>query len=274
MHEAERLIGESVISERPLTGGCIGKSCLITTRNNKKYFYKTYLKRGISVAEASGLEELKKSASLRIPTVIAFDDSSLVTEFIQTGKKNKEFFTDFGRALAKMHLHSHQMFGFERDNFIGDSIQENAWSDNWATFFTKRRIGYQCRIAVNSGYINSNKVSRLEAFIYNELKALNIKPSLLHGDLWSGNYLVDESAQPVLIDPAVYYGHWEAELAMTRLFGGFPDEFYSAYYKLNPPQEGYKIREDFYTLYHLLNHLNLFGTSYLSQVISIITKYV
>lgn len=274
MQEVEKLIDEKVTRIIPASGGCIAHSFFIETVSSKRYFYKKYNNTGVSAAEAKGLYEIASTQVFKVPSVVTVTDKSLILEHINTVNMEKSFFTEFGNALAKLHKFSVNYFGYETDNYIGDNIQRNGCFDDWAEFYSKQRIHYQCLLACKAGYIDSWLVSSIVHFVSDYLSSTAVKPSLLHGDLWSGNYLVGMGNIPVLIDPAIYYGHWEAELAMTKLFGGFPDEFYTAYYENNPPTDGYYIREDIYTLYHLLNHLNLFGKSYLSQVMSIINKYV
>ena len=159
--------------------------------------------------------------------------------------------------LAKLHRTTGPRFGWHRDNWIGGTPQTNTWHDGWAGFFRECRIEPQLALARKNGYPLT--------FSSDLLRGHEPRPSLLHGDLWSGNAgFIDEG--PVIFDPAVYYGDREADLAMTELFGGFPLEFYAAYEKAYPLDAGYEQRKHLYNLYHLLNHLNLFGSGYLAQV--------
>ena len=187
---------------------------------------------------------------------------------------------ELGRQLAKLHSFRGEKFGFVEDNYLGDSPQSNltstAGKDNWAIFFAGNRLHFQAELAEKKGYATPEIRGLLEVLIEkipDLLSGTEEKPSLLHGDLWCGNYLIDVDGRPWLIDPAVYYGHREADLAMTSLFGGFTKTFYSAYESAFPLVPGYPEREPLYQLYHLLNHLNLFGTGYYGQVLSILKRY-
>ena len=185
-----------------------------------------------------------------------------------------------GRQFAELHRYRGKKFGLSDDNLLGDSPQSNKPSKegslDWAVFYAENRLEFQTSLAVKNGYVTPemrNLMDNLIKKVPDLISGTEEEPSLLHGDLWSGNYLIDERGIPWLIDPAVYYGHREADLAMTSLFGGFSNTFYSAYKSAYPISQGYAEREPLYQLYHLLNHLNLFGTGYYSQVISILKRY-
>jgi fructosamine-3-kinase len=180
-----------------------------------------------------------------------------------------------------MHKFTSDYFGFYEDNYIGANPQSNIPAEkektNWVSFYFNKRILFQLQLAEKLGHSTAElrkSISKLEEKIEEIIGAANEKPSLLHGDLWGGNYMVDESGSAVLIDPAVYYGHREADLGMTKLFGGFSSEFYTAYDETFPLEDGYDYRENIYKLYHVLNHLNLFGGGYYSQAISLIKFYI
>jgi fructosamine-3-kinase len=212
-------------------------------------------------AEAQGLAALR-AAGVRAPEPLAFGvqagEAYLLVEYLELRKDGD--WQALGRMLAAQHRRHGTRFGWARDNFIGATPQQNGWLADWPTFFTERRLAPQLRLALENGF-------RLEPGNVVELLAQHRpQPSLLHGDLWSGNagFLADGS--PVLFDPAVYYGDREADLAMTELFGGFPKAFYAAYEAAYPLEPGYALRKHLYNLYHLLNHLNLFGGGYLGQV--------
>jgi fructosamine-3-kinase len=212
-------------------------------------------------AEAQGLAALR-AAGVRAPEPLAFGvqagEAYLLVEYLELRKDGD--WQALGRMLAAQHRRHGTRFGWARDNFIGATPQQNGWLADWPTFFTERRLAPQLRLALENGF-------RLEPGNVVELLAQHRpQPSLLHGDLWSGNagFLADGS--PVLFDPAVYYGDREADLAMTELFGGFPQAFYAAYEAAYPLEPGYALRKHLYNLYHLLNHLNLFGGGYLGQV--------
>lgn len=273
-HFIEGYLSQKIKMITPLSGGCIGNSAIVTMDNNASFFVKEYRRREIAKAEALGLYEIEKSNAIAVPKVIAFNDNKLILEEVKSGVKSSDFFYTFGKELANLHNYTSSQFGFNSDNFIGSSPQKNILCDSWAKFYVEYRLKNQFNLPTAKRHVNKQKVDRFLMIVLDHLRDIDITPSLLHGDLWSGNYMVNEDGSPVLIDPAVYYGHSEAELAMTKLFGGFPAMFYEAYYSVNPKTSGYNVREDFYTLYHLLNHLNLFGISYLSGVNNIITKYV
>jgi fructosamine-3-kinase len=210
-------------------------------------------------AEADGLLALR-TAGLRAPEVIsrgiAGGRAYLLLEFLDFG--GRKDFAALGRMLATAHRAPGPRFGWPRDNYIGATPQQNGWCDDWAEFWMERRMRPQIVLATQKGFRVSMPPVKL-------LEGHKPQPSLLHGDLWSGNAgFADEG--PVVFDPAVYYGDREADLAMTELFGGFPREFYEAYAASFPLEEGYESRKQLYNLYHLLNHLNLFGGGYLPQV--------
>lgn len=234
--------------------------------------------------EAAGLRALAAANALRVPEVLAVSEDGLVLEFIPRGRKQEDFSTDFGRRFAMLHQQRGKASGFAHDNFIGSTPQENlplsgSWNEaederglDWPRFFIERRLRFQVELAAGNGHGHelANLLDRSEAAISELLKAAVEQPSLLHGDLWSGNYIVDEHGRACLIDPAVYYGHREADLAMTRLFGGFDHDFYHAYDEAWPLVHGYEERLPVYQLYHLLNHLNLFGGGYYERARNIL----
>lgn len=232
------------------------------------------------ITEAHGLDELRKAEAIRVPEVKLFSQNYIVTEFIETGMESRNSFRDFGRNLAMVHRHKGRSFGFYEDNYIGSSPQKNIADGkegkNWIEFYFNNRLLFQLKLCEKNGYATSELIKyfkQLENKIEEILRGSEEEPSLLHGDLWSGNYLIDENGNACAIDPAVYYGHREADLAMTRLFGGYPEEFYKSYDEYYPLKEGWKYRENIYKLYHVLNHLNLFGRSYYSQTVSLLRYY-
>lgn len=229
-----------------------GKPCFLKT--NTVTFADAF------AAEADGLAALAASG-LPVPSPIRHGGEGatafLLLEFLEL--RSTGDFAALGRSLAALHSRPGPRFGWTRDNFIGATPQANAWSDHWAEFFRLRRIEPQLVLARSKGFdLEMPDVGAL-------LRGHEPEPALLHGDLWSGNVgFVD--AGPVFFDPAVYYGDREADLAMTELFGGFPKPFYAAYEAALPPRPGYETRKHLYNLYHLLNHLNIFGGGYLGQV--------
>ncbi len=275
--------GVQITGRSSVSGGCIANGARLDLSNGGRLFVKraTTLPGAMFDAEARGLAALRCDDGPRVPRALAVGatgrESFILMEWIDTGRPGPGFHERFGRELARMHRSlSGDRYGFESDNFIGSTEQPNTWSDSWCGFFASQRIGFQARLARDRGRIDSRLSGSIDTIV-NRMDSLLVEPdhpALLHGDLWSGNYLCDESGTPVLIDPAVYYGHPEADLAMTELFGGFPPAFYRAYRDETPLQPGYPERRDLYNLYHMLNHLNIFGGSYLGSVRSIVSRYV
>jgi fructosamine-3-kinase len=244
-----------------VSGGCI-HDCYEVTVGGKQRFLKANESRYADAfaAEADGLAALR-GAGLRAPEPVAHgvagEHAYLLLEYLDL--KGKGDFAALGRMLATAHRKPGPRFGWARDNYIGSTPQLNGWCDDWAEFWRERRLRPQIELARRNGFdvppVDPGPV----------LQNHEPQPSLLHGDLWSGN--AGFTAQgPVVFDPAVYYGDREADLAMTELFGGFPREFYGAYNEVFPLPAGYEKRKHLYNLYHLLNHLNLFGGGYLGQV--------
>lgn len=277
--------GCSVIGERTVSGGCINSCSILTLDTGRKLF----IKRNNSEGEDMFLQEsfgLCALASVReappVPKVFSYGKdgifSFLLMEYIEPALKNKNFWEDFGRSLALMHKNGRSSeCGFSQDNYIGASPQLNGPMEDWINFFRIRRLEYQVKMARDRGLADSSMTSLIQT-VMDRLDHILIPcdvggASLLHGDLWSGNFITGSQGRACIIDPAVYYGHREADLAMTRLFGAFDPVFYNAYNELWPVEPGAAERSDLYNLYHMLNHLNLFGGSYAGSVISIAKKY-
>ena len=244
----------------------------LQTQSGAEYFLKTGAPSATYQCEADGLGELARSGAISVAEVAAAGKNYILTKYIESGSKRTDFFEDFGRRLARMHRQTAPHFGFYENNFIGANRQINlAEGDekvNWVTFYFNKRLLYQYKLAESNNLVSDRLrkgFSKLETTIEKILANSQEPPALLHGDLWAGNYLCNSQGNPVLIDPAVYYGHREADLAMTKLFGGFTQSFYRAYNQEYPLPEGWEYREDVYKLYHVLNHLNIFGRSYLSE---------
>jgi protein-ribulosamine 3-kinase len=277
----ENVINDKIVRFEPMEGGCIAKTQRVITVTGKSFVLKQGALANMFSCEANGLAELAKSNAIRTPKVIAVEDDFLLLEYIAKGHADFKFSEVFGRAIAQMHKLSADCFGFYEDNFIGSTPQLNLphkeENNNWIEFYFNKRLFYQFKLAQKNGYVDERFAKlffNLEKKLPSILDGSSEKPSLLHGDLWSGNFLVDDSNNPVLIDPSVYYGHREAELAMTRLFGGFDDSFYASYNKEFPLVEGFQFREGVYTLYHVLNHLNIFGLGYIAQSIALMKRYL
>jgi protein-ribulosamine 3-kinase len=283
LKKIELTINDRIVNSRSISGGCISDSLLLITESGKKYFLKVNNTQpeDMFIKEANGLRELSRANTIRIPHVIFTDSNYIILEAIDSGTRIKKFFEDFGRRFAEMHKFTSDQFGFYENNYIGSTPQINIpqqnEAENWTEFYFNKRILFQYELAVKNGYGDStlkSLIKKLENNIPEILKGSDEPPCLLHGDLWGGNYIVDENGEACLIDPAVYYGHREADLAMTKLFGGFSSEFYKAYNEFYPLPDGYNYRENIYKLYHVMNHLNLFGTGYYNQTISLLKFYV
>ncbi len=229
--------------------------------------------------EAEGLRALAATDEIHIPRVIGLTRSgygaALILEYIERQPPKPDSMTRLGRRLAHMHGHRATRFGWETNNFIGRLDQINTREADWAVFYGRHRLAYQMRLAVRNGLMSAGEVPAEENLIAHLRMHLpaHIGPALLHGDLWSGNYLFGPGGTPFLIDPAVYYGHAEVDLAMTRLFGGFDKSFYAAYREVRPCDGDENYLTDIYQLYYLLVHLNLFGSSYYSSVRRIMDRY-
>jgi len=276
----ENFLEEEVTQGRAVNGGDIAQASIVETAAGKKYFFKTAKKKGLFTAEANGLKELAKAKVFRIPEVVYADDDCLLLEWIDTGHKDSEFYVRFGTQLAKLHQYKGENFGFYEDNFIGSTPQLNIASErektNWTEFYWNKRLLYQFSLVEEKGF-NTEKLTKGFVQLENKIESIlngSEQPTLLHGDLWGGNYIVSSEHDAILIDPAVYYGHREADLAMTQLFGGFGKKFYEAYEKEYPLPDGADYRLNVYLLYHVLNHLNLFGTGYLKQAERLIGSYL
>lgn len=197
-------------------------------------------------------------------------------EYVEESSPTGKFAVHFAQALASMHRYTQDKHGLDHDNFIGSTVQKNTPEKDGLKFFRDHRLRFQQELARASGKLPAGVDKRLDT-LCGKLESLlsSEQPALLHGDLWSGNYFQAKSDQrPCIFDPAVYYGLRESDLAMTELFGSLPDSFYQAYREAFPLNPGYGERRDIYNLYHMLNHLNLFGSSYLSSVESIVNRFI
>ncbi|MBK5938617.1 fructosamine kinase family protein [Halochromatium roseum] len=264
--------GRRLQSGRPqaIGGGCINQA-VVLGEAEQRVFIK--LNRAdllpMFEAEAAGLSEMAATKSIRVPAPICTGvdggQAFIAMEYVALGGGRGDAIAA-GRQLAAMHRATRPRFGWDRDNTIGSTPQHNAARDDWATFWSDQRLGFQLELAAHNGY--SGRVQRQGERLRQGLGGLldhSPAVSLLHGDLWGGNIGYAANGQPVIFDPACYYGDREADLAMTELFGGFGGEFRAAYEDAWPLRPGYAVRKDLYNLYHILNHLNLFGGGYLSQ---------
>lgn len=267
-------------STEPISGGCINESIRLNI-NNTAYFLKWNDAKkypGMFETEALGLKLLKSTGSIGVPSVIEQselnDTSYLLLEFVDAGQELKNYYETFGAALARMHKCSADLFGLEYDNYIGSLNQFNKQTENGVVFFVEQRLKKQLAQAQEKGLLPLALKRKFTA-LFERLDDIfpDEKPALLHGDLWSGNYITGKDGAAWLVDPAIYYGYREADIAMTRLFGGFNSAFYSAYNNESPMEPGWEKRLDYYNLYPLLVHVNLFGSTYLNQIQNILSKF-
>ena len=259
-----------------IAGGCINQALKLSD-GEQHWFVKTNSADLIDMfeAEAEGLNALAASHTIKAPQALCSgvhgDTAYIVIDYIAQGRAGKDSSRLAGEQLAAMHRCTADRFGWHRDNTIGATAQHNAWHDDWIDFWREQRLGFQLELAARNGH-RGRLQSRGEQLLARFSALIDHAPdaSLLHGDLWGGNMLFDQNGQPVIFDPAVYYGDREAELAMTELFGGFSADFYAAYNAAWPLDDGYRVRKQLYNLYHILNHLNLFGSGYAGQAQSMI----
>ncbi|HSQ26090.1 MAG TPA: fructosamine kinase family protein [Anaerolineales bacterium] len=261
---------------RSVGGGCISHGAHIETSSNKKFFLKTNSAAPIDLfaREADGLMALKLPHGPRIPEVCLFGVDFLLLEDLSPATPRNDYWQLFGLQLATLHGHTSPRFGFNHDNYIGSTPQSNPWEFDGYLFFGQQRLLFQAQLAYDRGLLATSERHQVERLVSRLPDLIPKQPaSLLHGDLWSGNIISDEKGYPALIDPAVYYGWAEAELAMTDLFGSLPEVFYQAYQSVRRLEDNFRERYPLYNLYHLLNHLNLFGGGYLSQVKAILRRF-
>lgn len=230
---------------------------------------------GLFEAEAKGLHLLIEAGELEVPRPVFWDTleshTFLLLEYIVSSRARSDMMYRFGESLARLHRHRTEMFGLGFDNYMGALPQSNRQHAAWTEFFITERLEPQVRLASERGFAVRKSFENLYPRIGSWLP--EEPPSLVHGDLWNGNYIVTGNGTAALIDPAVYYGHREVDIAMTTLFGGFSPDFYDAYEETYPLETGWKDRIDLYNLYPLLVHLNLFGSSYLGEILSILKRF-
>lgn len=259
-----------------LSGGSISTACAVYFHDRPPVFVKhnAAVPSDFFAAEAAGLRALAHGGTLRVPEVLFSGRDRIVLELIDSAAPNAGYWNALGEGLAELHSRPVRCFGFDSDNYCGSTPQPNATSDNGYHFFAAQRLRFQARLAYDSGKLLKNDVAAMDGLISRLPELIPEQPpSLIHGDLWSGNVISDENGDPVLIDPAAHWGWAEADIAMTQLFGGFAAQFYGAYQQTRPLLAGWRDRVPLYNLYHLLNHLNLFGSSYYHDVSKILRRF-
>jgi len=268
-----------LLEAKPLTGGDINAAYRLQAEN-VSFFVKLNNPARLAMfeAEAAGLEALALTQSIRVPKLIACgktaDHAFLVLEYIELKKLNPRSEHTLGQQLAQLHRQKQPYFGWHRDNTIGSTTQVNGQYHDWVIFWQEQRLGHQLKLAAANGYAGRLQIlgERLCANLKPLFSGYQPQPALVHGDLWGGNTAADERGNPVIYDPACYFGDRETDLAMTELFSGFSPAFYQAYQAVYPLASGYAGRKTLYNLYHILNHLNLFGQGYLPQAETMISK--
>ncbi|MGB0176583.1 MAG: fructosamine kinase family protein [Owenweeksia sp.] len=271
----------SITDVTPLSGGDINEACRLTTNQGSLFLKRNSARQfpGMFEKEAEGLKLLAAPGVIRTPEVIWFgevnDEALLVLEFIGAGKRKPDFAENFGNRLAALHAEHSDYFGLDHDNYIGSLPQSNNKHSTWSDFMVNERLEPQFEEAYNRGHFHVSDRRAMERLFENLDRIFpQERPSLIHGDLWGGNYLVDENGNPVLIDPAVYYGHREMDIAMMHLFGGFDEEVFHYYDQACPLQPDWKKRLALCNLYPLLVHVNLFGGGYARQVMGNLANFV
>lgn len=273
----ELKLDDEIISSKNQTGGDINHASIIKLSDGKSLFLKwndsapDYM----FEVESKGLKILSgANTDLEIPEVVEVGKDFLLLSLLVPGSENSESAYNFGTELAKLHKHSADTFGLDHDNFIGKLPQSNHQHQNWTDFFVSERIEPQIKLGIQSGKFENNLIRIVDAF-HKTVQDLfpNEQPALLHGDLWSGNYMFTKSGAASIYDPAVYYGHREMDIAMTRLFGGFSSDFYEGYNSEYPLADGFEGRVELCNLYPILVHANLFGGGYVRRANEILRQY-
>lgn len=262
----------AVAKSHAIGGGCINRAYRVEG-GGRHYFIKLNDAASLEMfaAEAEALLALQATATVRVPAPVCWGATGtaayLALEYLELKAAGESSAALLGTQLAQLHRNTGKHYGWHRDNTIGSTPQINVMHDDWLHFWREQRLNYQLRLATQHGFGGSlqRKGERLSNALAHVLDGHNPPPSLLHGDLWSGNSAALPDGQPVIFDPASYYGDREADLAMTELFGGYPPRFYAAYRDHFPLDHGYRLRKTLYNLYHILNHVNLFGGGYASQ---------
>lgn len=261
---------------RAVGGGCINNGMILQVEAGQSFFLKTNqtTPADMFAREAEGLQALQVDDGPVVPEPYLHGRDFILMQDLAPANRGKNFWPELGRCLAVLHNHTTEQFGFPRDNYIGSTPQPNTWTDDGYAFFGGQRLLYIAALAQNRNLLGASDFKKIEVLVSRLAELVPDQPaSLIHGDLWSGNITTDAQGNPAIIDPAAHYGWAEAELAMMTLFGSYPDEFAAAYQEVRPLEPGYRARFPIYNLYHLLNHLYIFGRSYLAQVQSILRRF-
>jgi fructosamine-3-kinase len=277
--EIHKATGLNLVPKHEISSTDTGSLFLLESANNEAFVLKLFRNSERAETELNGLEELRKTGTVAVVGIVWSNDLALLLEFVPTGRPTDTAWRNFGQNLADLHSTRAPYFGFYEDNFIGQGCQLNAVGANmnsWVSFYGEFRLKMQFDLAVEKGLASARLQKGMERLLSRlpELIEDNSIPALLHGDLWSGNYLFSQTKGVVLIDPAVYYGHREAELAMMLLFGNVSSYFMDAYTSVSGLERNWESRIKLYQLYHVLNHLNIFGTQYLGNAESIVNLYI
>lgn len=263
-------LGAEVASSAPIGGGDINDAYAVELADGREVFVKTNARAPATMfsTEARGLEWLREADALRVPEVLAVTGDFLALEMLRSGRPAADYDERFGRGLAALHRCGAQQFGLDHDNFIGRLPQANDPCDDWVEFYRSRRLEAQLKMAADEGLASATLQRRFDALFdrLGELVGPAEPPARLHGDLWGGNKHVDDAGGPCVIDPAVYGGHREIDLAMMQLFGGFGARVFDAYDEAYPLAPDWRDRVPLYQLYPILVHVNLFGGGYLGSV--------
>lgn len=274
-HTIEEKFNDQVVSIKPQSGGDINHAAILQFETSAPIFLKWNVNapKTMFEAEAKGLKLLANS-NLVVPEVLLTGDTFLVMSLLKEGSGYSESSFQFGIELAKLHRSTSEHFGLDHDNFIGRLPQSNTQHSDWADFFVSERIVPQVKMGVDSGRLSQTMGTQMGQFAKTIFDLFpEESPALLHGDLWSGNYMFTEYGTVSIYDPAVYYGHREMDMAMTRLFGGFSSHFYEGYNSEYPLSDGHEKRVALCNLYPVLVHANLFGGGYCQQAEAIFSNY-
>lgn len=278
-----QLVGNRFSLEKilPVSGGDINDCYRIEGKDQSFFMKVNHAKKfpNLFVLEREGLRLLKRVGGAAVPDVLTVgqfnDDAFLILAWIEKGERTSASQENLGRMMALLHKNTADAFGLDYDNYLGSMPQINTQHETWVVFFIAERLQKQLSRAANNGLVGEKLLHKFEK-LYPQLPDLFPveQPALLHGDLWNGNYIVGANSSVYLIDPAVYFGHREMDIALTSLFGGFDEAFYNAYQEINPLEQGWQNRLDLYNLYSLLFHANMFGGGYIKQVEAIVDRYI